>query len=296
MQMFVRFFLVAGLLSCLAGCSKGPKAEPIVIYVSEERAAEFAEVFDAFSEDTDIPVTLHIDESETNTSNVIKHRGAPPVDVLLTDSIAEIWRAADEGALRPVQSEHTDRLPSALRDPDQLWMALGLRRAVIVSNSSDTSSAPKDYADLASATLQGGLCVVSSNAPLNRALIAMLIDDEGVRPAELLVRGWMRNLALPPFTSDAELVAAVQAGTCKYGLVDERAAGDLTVIEPQKAYFDVAGVGIARHARYPDAAQQFLDWLLQASNLQVADDSKNIGIAGWRDAEAVLLAERAGYR
>jgi hypothetical protein len=40
-----------------------------------------------------------------------------------------------------------------------------------------------------------------SSLSKNRSLIAMMIQDLGVRPAERIVRGWVRNLAVSPFST-----------------------------------------------------------------------------------------------
>ena len=53
----------------------------------------------------------------------------------------------------------------------------------------------------------------------NRALLAMLIGDLGERPAERVVRGWLRNLALPPFKESARLQAALESGECGVAIV-----------------------------------------------------------------------------
>jgi ABC-type Fe3+ transport system substrate-binding protein len=86
---------------------------------------------------------------------------------------------------------------------------------------------------------------------------------------------------------------------------------------PQPAYFDIEGIGIARHAGHPEAAQMLVDWMLSveaqqkhtlgvqqysARSDQLHEETarrigqKNVGLAGWHDNDAELLMERAGYR
>jgi ABC-type Fe3+ transport system substrate-binding protein len=63
---------------------------------------------------------------------------------------------------------------------------------------------------------------------------------------------------------------------------------------------EIAAVGVNRHAAHPDAAQKLADWLLRHREPWKPSAEKPappaVHIAGWRDAEARLLAERAGYR
>ena len=62
-------------------------------------------------------------------------------------------------------------------------------------------------------------------------------------------------------------------------------------------YVDIDGIGVARHARYPEAAHVLVNWMLNEKPITdlAWSNGKNVGIAGWRDEDARLLAERAGY-
>jgi hypothetical protein len=67
---------------------------------------------------------------------------------------------------------------------------------------------------------------------------------------------------------------------------------------PSPLYIDVDGIGVSRHASQAASAQTLVDWLLRERTLSnsMSYDGSNIGLAGWRNEEAALLAERAGYR
>jgi iron(III) transport system substrate-binding protein len=270
----------------------------VVVYVSISDESALAVWFAGFTRDTGIPVTLRYAESSSNTKRVIENRGSPPADVLITDNVADIWRAADKGALRPISSPALATVSGLLRDPDNLWVALDYRLAVIASGANLSASPPESYADLAKTEYHGQLCLASSELSLGRSLIAMMIDDVGARRAELIVRGWLRNLALPPFATQEKLLNAITVGTCAFGILSDTVAGGANRIVPDGAYFDIDAMGVARHARYPESAQRLLDWILSNTELDVPDRASriNAGIAGWRDEEARLLVERARYR
>ena len=136
----------------------------------------------------------------------------------------------------------------------------------------------------------------------------------------------MRNLALSPLDSGSAVFDAIENGTCDFGLVSHGVAvsstsrfgdGAATFVVPQPAYASIEGIGVARHARNPESAQLFVDWLLSAEvqrrhalgvlHYSSRDDQlgrqvverisrQNIAQAGWLDEDARLLAERAGYR
>ena len=312
--------VLATLLLLAAACEQDvekPRYEPVVVYADYDDEAYLPALFEAFRRETGIPVTVRSGDAKQLTDDVIANRGAPPADVLLTPGVADVWRAADEGALRPIAAANMADVAGFLRDPDDLWTALRMSVMMIaVGENVVVDELPTTYAALGDPAYKGTLCLSSSSLPVNRALIAMLIADLGPKPAERVVRGWVRNLALPVFDTESALLEALDAGTCTYGILSDSLISGGRIL-PEPAYVDVEGVGIARHARHPESAQRLVNWLLSAdvqwrhardtrahpalANLPDAPiagkiSRKNVGIAGWQDADALLLAERAGYR
>jgi len=288
-------FALLGLIACE---SKTP-SPPLLVYAPSEDETFLPTQFAEFTDETGISVTVKYGDSGANTDAVIANTGSPPADVLLTNNVADIWRAADEGALRPIQSERFSGIPEYLRDPDGLWVALEVRYAAIAAAPDLAVAGLRDYAELADPKLHGQICLSSSALAVNRSLIAMLIQELGVRPAERIVRGWVRNLAFSPFSTEAELQAAVESGSCNYGIFsmspeiqNGKRAGD------RQYYVDIDAIGVARHARYPESAHVLVDWMLNEKAMKELawSNGKNVGIAGWRDEDARLLAQRAGYQ
>ncbi len=286
------------MLVALVACDVTPRPEPVVVYASGEDETYWSSWFAGFTDETRIPVTVKFGESATHTDFVIENKGSPPADVLLTANVADIWRAADKGALRPIRTGKMSIVPGNLRDPDGFWVAQSYRLAVIVNHRQTGNPIVNSYEYLARPELSGQLCLSSSELALSRSLIAMLIIDLGPKPAERLVRGWVRNLATAPYPSEIELLEAVRSGTCVYGILsDTLADGSIGVSVPEPAYFDIRGAGVARHSRHPESAQLLIEWIIEEQSLQAVIASQhNVGVAGWRDEDARLLAERAGYR
>ena len=309
------------ILLVLAACGGDPASEqerfaPVVVYAAYDNGEYLEGLFADFTQQTKIPVTLRLGESGQLVDDIIANRGAPPADVLLASNVADAWRAADEGALRPIAVDNLDDVAEFLRDPDGLWAATRMAAIVIARSPQAAEEPPNTYADLAKPIYANSVCLSSSSLHVNRSLIAMLISEIGNRPAERVVRGWVRNLAMPVFETEAELSVAVESGRCDYAILPSSlAAGAWTL--PNPAYVQIEGAGIARHARYPESAQQLVDWLLSAdvqdrhaqamkayptttnlidAALLEVTSRKSVGFAGWHDNDAVLLAERAGYR
>ncbi len=292
-------FLAALAVSILVACESKAPSRPVVVYATSEDDAFLLTWFAEFTDETGIPVTVNYGDSSANTDAVIANTGSPPADVLLTNNVADIWRAADEGALRPIRSEHLPGIPEYLRDPDGQWAALKVRYAAIGVAPGLAGASPGNYAELADPKLFGQICLSSSALAVNRSLIAMLIQELGVRPAERIVRGWVRNLAFSPFSTEVELQAAIESGSCNYGIFSMAPeARNEKAAENKQYYVDIDGIGVARHAQHPESAHILVDWMLKEKTIKDLAWSigKNVGIAGWRDEEARLLVERAGYQ
>jgi iron(III) transport system substrate-binding protein len=297
----IRATLTAACLSLsLAGCDSGPPPQSIVVYAVGNDERVLAETLVEFTEDTGIPVTLLFSKSSRNADLVINNSGSPPADILITNSVADIWRAADEGALRPIDADTFDRADPLLRDADGFWVAIAMRWSVIGAlKEKTTSPLVASYDRLASADMRGRVCLSSSRLHVNRSLVAMLINDRGAKQAERLVRAWIRNLAAPPFSSEDRLVSAIRNGTCDYGILSSYPyVDDLIYFVPEQHYMDIDGIGVARHARQADSAQRLVKWLVGEKQPRIVSEFEisPVSIAGWRDEEARLLAERAGYQ
>ena len=336
-SLFLSSFIVALLsTSCerpAVAPTNGIRTAPVVVYAAYEDESRLPTLFQMYTEASGTRVTVRHGDTSVIVDDVIANRGSPAADVLLTSDVAGIWRAADEGALRPLTAvSFDDRLPEWLHDPDNFWYALNYRVSLIAYDSRIVDPADiSSYQDLADARFRGQLCLTSSHESANRAVIAMLIGDLGVRPAEIIVRGWMANLALPVMDSEAELRDAIQSAACRIGILSSTAAAlsakgnaDATMrsLTPDPSSVDIEGIGIARHTKNPEAAAALVEWMLSdpaqstharqtlsypasssapiASILNSAnrnnDSRRNISRAAWQGDETLRLAERAGYR
>lgn len=293
-----------------AGESSDAPPGAVTVYAGYIDVEKVQQAFEEFTSETGIRVAVKAGDPTLIVNAVIANNGAPPADVLLTPDVAGIWRAGEEGALRAVYSEPIrSQVAARLRDPDGLWTAASYRSADIVydSRSIDRADAA-GYTALGAESLRGRVCLATSSLPTNRALLAMLIAEHGIRPTETIVRNWIRNLALPVFRSEVDLLEAIEAGDCGIGIASSDAfrtfAGrypghSLAAATPPGAYVNVEGIGVARHARNPKLAQQLVEWHVARAGLSKVDlagvNSRNVGLAGWHDEEAELLAERTLY-
>lgn len=304
----------------LAACSQEPadvaelRGLPVVVYAAYQDKTYLPELFKDFTRDTGWPVVVRNGTAAGIVEDVLQDRVVPPADVLLTPSVIGVWRAAEEGQLRPNYSPVVADVLPWLRDPDHFWVALSYRNATIVySGEQFSASELSTYETLAEPTFRRKLCLSTSALSINRAVLARMMQKLGVRETELVVRSWVANLALPPFAREQELMQALASGQCLVAIVSSDAAqaipdSKLKVHTPIDFYSDIEGLGITRHARNPDGAAALVEWLLdedvqrrhaeQMSSFAAAGDVQdrhNISVVASGEEEARLLAERARY-
>ena len=286
--------LLAVAVLVIAGCTTEPPPT-VVVYAP----AGVDERLDPLLAEAGFDVEWVTGDIATLTDSIIAKQDSPRADVLFTSSVIDIWRAGDQGALRPLEAAAAEQVPAELRDPDGTWAATSHQPLLIGFMPGAQDAGISTYADLGSQDLAGKLCMTTSELPRNRVLLGMLIEDLGLKPAERAVRLWARNLAQPPFATEEDLAAALSAGTCEVAIISSspEVAG-LVRVTPDPVYRDIHGIGVTRHSEQPGEAHKLVAWMLRNSATADPESSngRNVSIAGWRTEEARLLAERAGYR
>ena len=265
---------LAALLLTFAGISASHAADEVVVYSA--RAEQLIKpMFDAFTKETGIPVKF-ITDKEGPLMERLKAEGPnTPADVLLTVDAGNLWQAANEGLLKPVQSGVLDKnVPAHLKDPNNQWFGLSIRARTIVYNTKALKPADlSTYEDLASPKWKGKLCLRTSKKVYNQSLVAMMIAEKGEAETEKIVRGWVSNLATDVFPDDTKLMEAIAAGQCQVGIVNTYYYGRLLEKKPDLTlalfwpnqqttgvHVNVSGAGVVKHAKNEKAAVRLLEW------------------------------------
>ncbi|WP_028241712.1 extracellular solute-binding protein [Stutzerimonas azotifigens] len=227
-------------------------------------------------------------------------------------------------------------IPSQYRSSNDAWTGLSLRARTIVYSTERVDPAElSTYEALADDEWEGRLCLRTSKKVYNQSLTATLIETHGAEKTEEIVRGWVDNLATDVFADDNAVIQAVDAGLCDVGLVNTYYYGRLHKADPQlKArlfwpnqqdrgvHVNLSGIGLTRHAPHPEAARQLVEWMTgeQAQSIfagtnqeypanpavqpseevaawgEFKADTIPVEVAGKRQAEAIMLMDRAGWR
>ena len=226
-------------------------------------------------------------------------------------------------------------IPPQYRSSTGAWTGLSLRaRTIFYSTERVQPSELSTYEALADANWEGRLCLRTSKKVYNQSLTATLIEAHGAEKTEAIVKGWVNNLATDVFADDTALLQAIDAGQCDVGITNTYYYGRLHQQQPdlkvkpfwpnqndRGVHVNLAGAGITKYAPHADAAQKLLEWMTteeaQAlfaglnqefpANPKVPAseevqawgsfkaDAIPVEVAGKRQAEAIMLMDRAGW-
>jgi iron(III) transport system substrate-binding protein len=247
-----------------------------------------------FEQQTGIKV-VRLEGKDDELVERLRQEGArSPADVLVTVDVARLARASELGLFRPVASKTLEtRIPAHLRGKD--WFAFSTRARVIVRNKATVPAADvASYQDLAAPKLKGKVCSRPGSHPYNLSLGAALITHLGEPATEAWARGLVANFARPPQGGDTDQIKAVAAGECgvavsnTYYLArllrsekpeDKAVMDKVAIVWPNQDSFgvhmNVSGAGVMKHARNPDNAVKFLEYLASDSAQRYFADGNN---------------------
>ncbi len=268
----LKTLLVSTMLSLAA---TSVSAAEVVVY-SARNEQLIKPLFDAYTKDTGVEVKFITDKEGALLQRLKAEGQNTPADMLITVDAGNLWEAAKEGLLKPVQSKTLNaNVPAYLRDPGDQWFGLSVRaRTIFYNNQKVKPGDLSTYEDLGNAKWKGRLCLRTSKKVYNQSLVAMMIAEHGAAKTEQIVKSWVANLATDPFPDDTKMLEAIAAGQCDVGiantyyygrLMEKKAGLPLSVFWPnQKAggvHVNVSGAGIVKYAKHEKEAVALLEWL-----------------------------------
>ncbi len=271
------YTLFTGLIAALT--FQAAVAEEVVVY-SARNEQLIKPLFDAYTKETGVNVKFITDKEGPLMARLKAEGTNTPADMLMTVDAGNLWQAAEEGLLKPVNSRTlAANIPAHLRDPDSEWFGLSVRARTLVYNKNTVKPGElTTYEDLANSKWKNRLCLRTSKKVYNQSLVAMMIYEHGEGKTEDIVEGWVKNLAAPPFPDDTKAMEAVAAGQCDVTLVntyyfgrlmEKNPALPLAIFWPNQnlksndagVHVNISGAGITKHAKNPAGAMKLLEWL-----------------------------------
>lgn len=272
---FISRLSFIGLLVSLFMTSPLRAAEEVIVY-SARNEQLIKPLFDAYTKETGTRIKFITDKEGPLLERLKAEGEHTPADLLITVDAGNLWRAAEEGLLKPIHSKVLqENIPAHLRDPENRWFGLSVRARTIVYNTQKVK--PSDlstYEDLADSKWKGRLCLRTSKKVYNQSLVAMMISEHGEPKTEQIIKSWVGNLATDVFSDDTQVMKAIAAGQCDVGIVNTYYYGRLLVKEPtlplalfwpnqngSGVHVNISGAGITKHAKHEQAALKLLEWL-----------------------------------
>jgi iron(III) transport system substrate-binding protein len=263
------------IIALLIAISSSAFAEEIVVYTARNEQL-IKPLFDLYKKETGVDIKF-VTDKEGPLMQKLKTEGATsPADILLTVDAGNLWQAANEDLLKPVDSKILkENIPAHLRDPKNRWFGFSVRARTIFYNKEKVKpESLSTYEDLATAKWNKKLCLRTSNKVYNQSLVAMMIAEKGEKKTQEVVAGWVKNLATDVFADDTKLLEAIDAGVCDVGIANTYYYGRLLDKKPdlkvgifwpnQKTkgvHVNVSGAGVTKHAKNEKGAIKFLEWL-----------------------------------
>ncbi len=250
-------------------------ATEVVVY-SARKEHQIKPLFEAYTAKTGVEVKYITGKAGALLERIKAEGKRTPADLFITVDAGNLWHAANEGVLQSVDSNIlTDNIPAHLRDPQNRWVGLSVRARTIVYNTDKVNPADlSTYEALGDAEWKNRLLLRTSKKVYNQSLVASMIAEKGEAETEKIVKSWVANLAVAPFSSDTKALEAVVAGVGDVAVANTYYFGRLLKKNPdlplaifwpnQKTtgvHMNVSGAGVTTHAKNKAEAVKLLEWL-----------------------------------
>ena len=333
-QIQILFFSI--LLFLLASYTGTAFSQEIIVY-SARKEHLIKPVFELYTKETGVRIKYITDKAPVLLQRIKAEGENTPADLLITVDAGNLWHAAKQGVLQPIPSEILiSNIPSHLRDPEHKWFGLSLRARTIVYSTKRVQPVElSTYEELSKSAWEKRLVLRTSKKVYNQSLVAMLIKEHGEDETIKIVKGWVGNLAAPPFSNDTKVMEAIIAGQGDVGIVNTYYFGRLAKKDPTipialfwpnqssgGVHVNVSGAGVVAASKNKDAAVAFLEWLSSEKAQKIFADGNmeypvnpdvpvnpivaswgsfkqnkiNLKNAGENQAAAIKLMDRVGYK
>ncbi len=256
--------------------------EPVVNLYSHRHYESDDLLFERFEKETGIKVKVTQATADQLISRIKGEGEKTAADLLVTVDAGRLCKAKDLGLLRPLKSEALEKaIPAHLRDPEGAWFGFTVRARVIVySKDRVKADEIKTYEDLADPKWKGRVLIRAGDSIYNQSLLASLIANDGEEKAEAWAKGVAANFARKPLGGDRDQVKAIADKLGDVAVVNTYYLGQMSVSKDpaereafakvgilfpnqadRGAHINISGAGITKHAKHPENARKFLEFL-----------------------------------
>ncbi|MCL5886763.1 MAG: extracellular solute-binding protein [Actinobacteria bacterium] len=278
------FAALAAAAMALVGCAPAeqPAAEqpeeaagPRYVNVYTSRHYGVEPVFDRFTEETGIEVRFTTGADALLRERLKAEGENTLADVFIAVDAGNLWLAAEDGLLAPVDSQVLqDNIPAELRDAENRWFGLTQRvRTILYHPDRVSADELSTYEALADPQWRGRLVMRPSTHSYTQSLVSSLIAEHGEARAEEIVRGWVANEPIL-IDSDNEILKSLAAGRGDVAITNHYYLGRLLEEDSafpvqlfwanqadRGAHVNVSGAGVTANAPNRENAIALIEWL-----------------------------------
>lgn len=271
------FIFVAMSLTVLGGCTPQSQTQRQVNVYSARNYDVDKNMFAAFEAETGIKVNLIEGKADELLERINREKSDSIADVFISVGAEHIFFAQQNDLLQDL-----DTSSISMFIDDQLfgrnWVAITRRARIIVYDKTRISNpAIQTYEDLLDAQYAGKLLVRSSTSSYNIALLAAMIQREGIEKATAWAQGVVNNFARTPSGNDRDQAKSAVAGLGDYAIMntyyigtmsvssdaeEAAVAAKLGVIYPKNTHVNISWAAIVKGSKNPSEAQQLIEYLL----------------------------------
>jgi iron(III) transport system substrate-binding protein len=210
-------------------------------------------------------------------------------DVYLAVDAGNLWLAAQDGLLSPVESAVlAANIPEHLRDPENRWFGLTQRvRTIMYHPDRVRPDELSTYEALADPKWRGRLVLRPATHSYTQSLVASLIAAHGRERAAEIVRGWVANRPTL-IDSDTRILETLAAGGGDVAIANHYYLGRLLEANPnfpvrvfwanqgdRGAHVNISGAGVTAHAPNRANAIALLEWLSSPRGQKLLADTNH---------------------
>jgi iron(III) transport system substrate-binding protein len=278
--------LVAALLfGILATSCGGGDGDTLTIYAG--RSQQLVQpLLEQFSKDTGIHIRVKYGDGTDLALGILEEGKNSPADVYYGQDVGALGALKAAGRLQPLPQDILNKVPSAFRSPDALWVGLSGRARVITYNTDDIDpkTLPSSILDYTDPKWKGEVGIVPRSDGFPEFVTALRLTK-----GDDFARQWLTQLKANDPTTYPNNLAAIQAvanGEVKvaflnhyylYRFLAEQGEG----FKARNYYFDngdigglflVSGAAVLDTAKNRSAAERFIEYMLTPAAQQYFAD------------------------
>lgn len=235
-------------------------------------------LLEQFTADTGIEVEVRYAGSGELAAQLITEGSQSPADVFLSQDAGALGAVSSAGLFAPLATATLAAVPTAYSAADGTWLGVSGRARVIVYHPGLAPNPPDTIDGLLDPAWKGMIGFAPSNASWQSFVtgLRVLRGDQGARDWLSAFKAqdpksFESNGAVRDAVNDGQVALGLVNHYYLYELIETKGAADVVArnrfMAPQDpgGLVNVAGVGILKTAPHPEAAQQFVGYLVGES-------------------------------